>query len=74
MSSSPVRVGFKPTFSSTNPSAAAPRSPATRKKAADEKSPGTSTLWLAIRVGGSIRVVRPSVTMLTPALSSMRSL
>ena len=52
MSSSPVRVGFSPTFRSNSPSPAAPRRPATMKNAAEEKSPGTVSSRLASRSGG----------------------
>ena len=74
MSSSPVRVGFTPTFSINRPSAAAPNNPATMKNAADEKSPGTCRRCGASPCGGYTVVSSPAVTKRTPQLANMRSL
>ena len=53
ISSSPVRVGFNPTFCNCNPPGPAAMRPATMKNAAEEKSPGTVSCWFSSRSGGS---------------------
>ena len=68
-----ARVGFMPTFSNSNsPSGAI--SAATRKNAADDTSPGTTTSQAVKRCPPQIASVAPSCRTSTPKPRSIRSL
>ena len=72
MSTTPVRVGFMPTRRMIRPWSAA-SAPATRKNAAEEMSPGTSTCAASRRVTW-LTDTRPSTVRTgTPNAASMRS-
>ena len=75
MSSSPVRVGFKPTFRSSSPSAGGPEQAGHDEKRGGREIPGHRELEACEPLAADeVVVVSPSLTTRTPQLASIRSL